>query len=147
MKETGMKTYLALTALALLAAGNLSAQSLDRWDIKKEAIRAPNNHGGYLCGTTTATSFTIVSGTLYALFDPSLGHNVCVENTAQAVCGSGRPTSGSGTTNAWSRNPSVRWLADANNGAGSQRPNRMWVQLENASDCVYWHNYSGLPNE
>ncbi|MGG7581696.1 hypothetical protein [Rhizobium sp. Nf11,1] len=144
-----MKQYLALTALALLAPLAAHAQAqLDRFDIKNNVIRAVNNNGGVQCGSTAAVSYTVpsTSSTIYIRFDPTpSGHDYCAENTAQPVCGTSRPTTTS-STNAWEFNPISRRLVDVNNGS-SYRPNRIWVQARNSSDCVIWHYNSGMPNE
>lgn len=139
MKENVMKKLILAAALVLPALAQ--AQNLDRWDSKNDVIRAVNNAGRYQCGTTAAVSYTIPTGALYVRFDPSLGHYVCAENSAQPVCSPGRPTTGSGTT-AWERLNVARRMVDLNNGS-SMRPDRLWVQAEVSTDCIYWHYNAG----
>lgn len=137
---------LVLTALTLIGTTAVQAQTLDRWDATGNVIRAVNRPGGRLCDTTSAVSITIPTGAGFVRFDPPIATNfaICLENTADAACGTAVSTTTNLSTHIWEDNPITRRLiATRNNASISYKPNRMWVQNYTGTGCSKWHWNSG----
>ncbi|WP_148221743.1 hypothetical protein [Rhizobium leguminosarum] len=143
-----MKKYLAFTALALMPVLAQAQQVADRRDATQGVLRVENNYGGRLCNTATVTSFTVPVGISYIRFDPpSPNFQVCLENSATAICGASTPSTTTSLGNGWSKNPIERRVTYNNYNGTTAKADVMYVVNDSATGCTYWHWNAPMTNE